>query len=252
MKNKKIILLFQIIIIVVSISFLTFSKNKIYSEWYYEKFGDYPEGTVNEWKNDPLYSQYLSENGENGIDNSVNGANGFNSGNGVIYINPYSPFDYPKLSNLYWNGYVAHWNCTGNASCYQVMLCHFEDKVTVHNVTKTYFDFASYMTHRKGEFCFYVRAFNDKTGWTNYEKSSILNITKYNQYTEKEKQFSGNITAKDIKEGVKIIKDSINITANVCSNLFEGIIDGLKKSGNTEAADEILNGFKEMENEINE
>lgn len=144
--------------------------NLSYSEWYYNKFGNYPDGTVKDWESDPVYSQYLNEIGEQGIDNNVDGRSGRQK--------EYSDKYYPTVDDAWWNGRTAKWKKSGYVDRYEVRLYRDGNLVTTKTTKSTSLSFVNNM-NRGGDhdYRFEVRAYNATTGhWSNWESSDDIEV----------------------------------------------------------------------------
>ena len=134
-----------------------------YPEWYYKKFGDYPDGTVFDWENDPVYHGYLAETGQSG------GGGGSRRYDDDRY--------YPKPCDLEWKGKTAKWSVEGWASKYQVELYRDGTRVCSKTTTSRSFSFSSYMSRGDNDYFFKVRAYNSNSGfWSDWEQSDEKEI----------------------------------------------------------------------------
>lgn len=155
-----------------------------YPEWYYKEFGVYPDGTVNDWKYDPVYHQYLSETGQQQPETTKR-------------RQEYDERYYPRIDDTYWSGKTAKWDVNGYASKYQVKLYRDGSLVTTKTTTSRSQSFASYMTRGDNDYFFQVRAYNKDTNWwSDWEESD----TKY---------ISGSSSSDDDRKGPGIVVPSV-------------------------------------------
>lgn len=181
MKKKSFVGIITVLLALVSMIFVTFAEIA-YPEWYYNKFGDYPEGTVNDWPNDPVYSQYLNEIGQRGYDNNVSGNGSSRSQKTKVYGDKY----YPQITDVWWDGRTARWEKDGYVDYYEVSLYRDGDLVTTKNVKngKSH-SFANNMK-RGGdhEYKFEVRAYNSSSNyWSPWEESDDIVVNGRNYDT---------------------------------------------------------------------
>lgn len=138
-------------------SFATIS----YSEWYHNQFGDYPDGNITDWEQDPVYWEYLSENDPQAYKKLQE--NSQESGS-TAEANPY---------DLKWSSTTAKWSVDGQASKYQVTLYRDDRKVAAYTITGKSKNFSSDIT-RAGDYWFTVKAYS-KYGkfWSSVEESDV-------------------------------------------------------------------------------
>ena len=146
-----------------------------YSEWYKNKFGEWPEGNVLDWENDPVYYQYLDEEGEldgysvhepNG-DYSVN--NGVDTG-GSSYSSSGRSY-YADITDAYWSGSTAKWTISGRASKYQLRLYRDGQRIATKETKNKSVNLSEYLT-REGDYYFEVRPYNSSAGgWQDWKDS---------------------------------------------------------------------------------
>ena len=79
-----------------------------YSEWYFQTFNTWPDGTVVDWEYDPVYWSYLRDYDPEEYQRLVNGQR--------------TVIDAAKITDAYWSGSTAKWDVYGDASKYKVTL----------------------------------------------------------------------------------------------------------------------------------
>ena len=169
---KKIVLLMTALISILLITMTSFAMS--YSEWYLQQFGDWPEGTVSEWENDPVYWGYLQQYDPEELARLQSGQRTepvINSGNGGDVDG-----DHAWITDAYWSGKTAKWKVAGSASKYQVRLHRNNSSSTIasYTVTSKSQGFSSDIT-RDGDYWFEVRPYSKYTkqweGWYSSDES---------------------------------------------------------------------------------
>lgn len=135
--------------------------SRAYAEYYYDIFGEYPDGNVYDWENDPVYWGYLHDNDPAEYERLNRAMNGGNS-DGDVYVDVY---------DVRWSGSTAKWDIDGTASKYQVKLYRDDKQVMNETTTKKSMSLSSHIT-KSGDYWFEVRPYS-KYGkfWGEWESS---------------------------------------------------------------------------------
>lgn len=77
----------------------------------------------------------------------------------------YRNYDYPVITNAYWDNRTARWTVSGYADEYEVALFRNYSRVTTVSTYSTSYDFSVYISFYSSDYYFKVRAYNNYTGW---------------------------------------------------------------------------------------
>lgn len=157
-KGVNKLLTFGAVLAISSASALTSFATTSYSEWYYNKFNEYPTGNISEWEQDPVYWQYLNENDSQAY-KDLNNRTEDNDADPVYPVDPH------------WDDTTARWSVNGKASKYQVRLYKDNKKITTYSGTGKSHSFSSEIT-ASDDYWFEVRACSKYDGsWSDWESS---------------------------------------------------------------------------------
>ena len=156
---KKLALFFVTAAMIVGMA-VTALASPSYSEWYFEQFNTWPDGTVLDWQYDPVYWEYLDIYDPAEAARLRNGQNERRYGT-MAWIN-----------SAYWSGTTAKWTTEGYSEKFQVKLYRDDTSIVTKTVTKSSYDFSSYIT-RSGYYSFEVRPYDSYYGgWGEWESSA--------------------------------------------------------------------------------
>lgn len=181
MKKKHLAGIVTILLSIMSMVFITFAQAD-YVEWHHDKFGDYPDGTVHEWANDPVYSQFLRETGQKKSkkkNTKKKTTKKKTTKKKATKKKEYSDKYYPQMNDAWWEGRTAKWSKEGYVDYYEVALYRDGDLVTTKTVKDANsISFANNMK-RGGdhEYRFEVRARNNTTNyWSPWQESEEIAV----------------------------------------------------------------------------
>ena len=145
-----------------------------FDDWYFNKHGYYPGGSMDYWYTDPEYDEYLDDNGlgYSEDNNDYYDANYSTTTTTTYYY--YDTTDYSKyyadVTDAYWNGSTAKWEIDGKASKYQVRVYRGGTKINTHDTKNKSCSLSSDIT-KEGSYYFEVRAYNSNSGWSSWVES---------------------------------------------------------------------------------
>ena len=118
-----------------------------YSEWYYEQFQTWPDGTVYDWENDPVYWSYLEQYDQEELNRLRS------------HEHP-DPGPNVEIIDAYWSGTTARWCTDGVVKKYQVRLYREGSLVSSKDsVSSTSVNFSSAI-NQSGNYWFEVRPYS--------------------------------------------------------------------------------------------
>jgi hypothetical protein len=188
MKIKKLVLAAVTAVMVFGMAMNAYASGITteYKSWYYDTFGNYPNGGLSYWVTDPAFYKYLGEYGDSDGSGyyyyeddgyyyfTGTGSYGFydyDSDSGYYYDDTETTSKYyAYVTDAYWSGKTAKWSIEGKASKYQVRLYRNGTKVATYNTKGKSYSFSSDFT-RSDYYYFEVRAYNSSSGWSEWVDS---------------------------------------------------------------------------------
>lgn len=160
---KKFVLLISTITAIISMAFVAFAG---YPEWYYDRYGEYPEGTVLDWEEDDDYRQYLQENEPDEYERLMNGERTEpvdNPTEGNVTTSGASA----RITEAHLDGKTAKWTLKGYSTKFEIKLYKDGKQIDKKSTSKKSYDFSSKIS--TGKYYIKVRAYADNYGkWSKW------------------------------------------------------------------------------------
>ncbi len=141
-----------------------------YDDWYYAKFGSYPDGYASDWVNDPVYWQYLEQNDPSSLEKLRETYSDVYGDDDYVDVSSSKYSSYAEITSAYWSGSYAKWKTDGTPTKYQVRVYRDGSRVTTKDTTSKSVSLSSVIT-KSGYYYFEVRAYNKTSGWSSWEES---------------------------------------------------------------------------------